>query len=747
MASTLLPEIQLKDPVQDFELLSQIGSGGYGVVYKAKTVSDGQLCALKIIKIKAGEDFNLIQKEISILSHCKHPNIVGYYSSYLRKDKLWISMEFCEAGSLYNMMHVQHSGLNELQIAFVCKETLQGLTYLHERNILHRDIKSANILLTHDTVVKLADFGIATQLTQTMGKRKTFIGTPYWMAPEVAAVDKKGGYNQKCDIWSLGITAIELAEMQPPMNDLHPFRALQLLTKRAFQPPGLQHKNKWSNNFHDFISHCLKKDTSKRPTARDLLKDDFVKRDLSGLLMGPLMKAFEASSTASAPPDDQSDFELGQPRKRIASIARKKTAGQASTLAIPGLQLTPTKGTLQEAIPAWLEVVAESNDRKGIKPTTSPPCTSPVDTTLRSIANGGVANGGVEERGRACFTKIFKGCPLQVHCAGSWIHPIREVLFVLLGTQEGLFYLQVNREGDPIIEQMSPRSCLWLRVVENVLVWLSDSDHMISMTNLILLFQNEQEIAARRGGGGGGKDGETFRRNRRIRHSSKIKDSIGCFKCSIVVNPYNKEKYLIAAVPKGILLMQWYQISHAFMLVKLFECSLPSPLVLFEAFVLTQEDEYPTICVGVNTSTGDNVLFNTISLNPSSSSITVSHNSDITKLEQVEKDTILILDSHCAKFVDISGSLKAPEEKMASSLYFDKESVMMVYLQNYVLSFNDHGLQGKSLLTEQVTAEVIDHSKKFKLLCSDGTIIVETKRADNPSYPSSLYLLESEEAT
>jgi serine/threonine protein kinase len=181
-------------------------------------------------------------------------------------------MEFCGGGSLQDIYHAQASPLNELQIAFVCRETLQGLDYLHQRNKMHRDIKGANILLTDNGDVKLADFGIAAQLTQTLVKRKSFIGTPYWMAPEVAAVERKGGYNHQCDIWAVGITAIELAEMQPPMFDLHPMRALYLMTKRNFRPPTLQHKNKWSNNFHDFLAQALKKDPLRRPTAHELLK-------------------------------------------------------------------------------------------------------------------------------------------------------------------------------------------------------------------------------------------------------------------------------------------------------------------------------------------------------------------------------------------------------------------------------------------------------------------------------------------
>ena len=140
--------------------------------------------------------------------------------------------------------------LSEKQIAFMCRETLQGLAYLHSMSKMHRDIKGANILLSDKGEVKLADFGVSAQITATLGKRKSFIGTPYWMAPEVAAVERKGGYNHLCDIWAVGITAIELAELQPPMFDLHPMRALFLMSKSGYKPPTLKDKNKWSPDFH-----------------------------------------------------------------------------------------------------------------------------------------------------------------------------------------------------------------------------------------------------------------------------------------------------------------------------------------------------------------------------------------------------------------------------------------------------------------------------------------------------------------
>lgn len=183
-------------------------------------------------------------------------------------------MELC-AVSLQDIYQVI-GPCTEQQIAYVCRETLLGLQYLHDRGKMHRDIKGANILLTDNGDVKLADFGVSAQITATINKRKSFIGTPYWMAPEVAAVERKGGYNHLCDIWAVGITSIELAELQPPMFDLHPMRALFLMSKSGFKPPTLKEKELWSPIFHSFVKVALTKNPKKRPNAERLLQHPFV---------------------------------------------------------------------------------------------------------------------------------------------------------------------------------------------------------------------------------------------------------------------------------------------------------------------------------------------------------------------------------------------------------------------------------------------------------------------------------------
>ncbi|XP_051501469.1 mitogen-activated protein kinase kinase kinase kinase 2-like isoform X1 [Myxocyprinus asiaticus] len=280
--------VSFLDPLDDYEIINRIGSGTYGDVFKARNIKSSVMAAIKMVKLDPGDDITTIQQEITMMKECKHKNIVAYYGTYHRNTKLWICMEYCGGGSLQDIYQVT-GPLKEKQIAYICRETLQGLNHLHETGKIHRDIKGANILLTERGDVKLADFGVAAEISASVAKRKSFIGTPYWMAPEVAAVEKKGGYNHLCDIWAVGITGIELAELQPPMFDLHPMRALMLMSKSSFQPPKLKDKSKWSAGFHSFVKMCLIKSPRKRPTAETLLQHPFVTQLLTRKLMIELL--------------------------------------------------------------------------------------------------------------------------------------------------------------------------------------------------------------------------------------------------------------------------------------------------------------------------------------------------------------------------------------------------------------------------------------------------------------------------
>ncbi|XP_061172597.1 mitogen-activated protein kinase kinase kinase kinase 3-like isoform X4 [Saccostrea echinata] len=827
-----------RNPQDDFELIQRVGSGTYGDVYKARNFSTGEMAAIKVIKLEPGDDFAIIQQEIVMMKDCKHPNIVAYFGSYLRRDKLWIAMEYCGGGSMQDIYHVT-GPLAEPQIAFICRETLKGLMYLHNRGKMHRDIKGANILLTDEGDIKLADFGVSAQITQTMCKRKSFIGTPYWMAPEVAAVERKGGYNQQCDIWAVGITAIEFAELQPPMFDLHPMRALFLMSKSGFKPPQLKDKNKWSQIFQHFIKVALTKNPKKRPTADKLLEHPFVQseflsrnstrelldkarnpsagdfdftEDDDGVLQNAPRRISSQNSSQSSnarnslefqvnniPTDHDGDFKtassyLDDPVSEISTLQIKPPPRLPKPLPeLPKDERPEDSGSprfedngpdLDAILDRELTLVPGSRppQKSEDKPPELPPKLSRRQNGVLDLGSGGGGNvteepppmvprrkdrtsmnllsyelnkpdrpvsNGLPPTPKvhmgACFSKVFNGCPLQINCTASWVHPDTRDQHILIGANEGLYTLNLNEIHESSLELLHARRCMWVYVIKDVLMTLSGKTTCLFRHDLKMLHGKQ----ANRLSLPMNKIPEKLI-PRKFNHTTKVPDTKGCTRCCVGRNPYNGYRYLCGALPHGIILMQWYDPLNKFMLLKTFDLdSMPPQPSVFEMFI-SPELEYPMVCMGVRQSSTEinQLKFDIMNLNSSSLWFTEQNDNEellpVVNVTQLEKETILVCYDRYVKVVNIKGKLKS-SKKQSSELHFDFKVESLVCLQDSVLAFHKHGMQGRSFKANEVTQEICDRTRNFRLLGSDRVILLESRPTDSPSAESNLYVLAGHE--
>ncbi|CEI93157.1 Putative STE/STE20/PAKA protein kinase [Rhizopus microsporus] len=272
------------DPNESYKKLKRVGQGASGSVYVALSLATNTKVAIKQMDLSSQPRKDLIVTEILVMKESQHPNIVNYLDSFLiRNNDLWVVMEYMEGGALTDV--IDNNTMTEQQIATVCHETTAGLLHLHSQNILHRDIKSDNILLNAHGQVKISDFGFCAKLTDQRRKRATMVGTPYWMAPEVV---KQKEYGAKVDIWSLGIMAIEMIENEPPYLDEEPLKALYLIATNG--TPTLKNPERLSKELKSFLAVCLCVDVRSRATAEELMQHEFLKKAGPLEILAPLLK-------------------------------------------------------------------------------------------------------------------------------------------------------------------------------------------------------------------------------------------------------------------------------------------------------------------------------------------------------------------------------------------------------------------------------------------------------------------------
>ncbi|XP_020777216.1 STE20-like serine/threonine-protein kinase isoform X2 [Boleophthalmus pectinirostris] len=336
------------NPEEIWEIIGELGDGAFGKVYKAQNKQNGTLAAAKVIDTKTEDELEDYMVEIDILASCDHHYIVKLLDAFYFEGKLWILIEFCAGGAVDAIMLELEKPLTEPQIRVVCKQTLEALIYLHENKIIHRDLKAGNILLSLEGDVKLADFGVSAKNTKTLQRRDSFIGTPYWMAPEVVMCEtsKDRPYDYKADIWSLGVTLIELAQVEPPNHEMNPMRVLLKIAKS--EPPTLMNPSRWSPEFSDFLKRALDKNVDNRWSAAQLFQHPFVTSVTDSKPLRELIA--EAKAEVLEEIEESKEEEEEEEPETPLTRGHKRAASDASVASSEDEKLTPAAAVLESVV-------------------------------------------------------------------------------------------------------------------------------------------------------------------------------------------------------------------------------------------------------------------------------------------------------------------------------------------------------------------------------------------------------------
>lgn len=300
------------DPETLYELEIEVGAGTYGRVYAGFDKATKAQVAVKVIPTLES-DLSSLKHEVNVMKDFASDFVVKYHGSFEKDNALWIVMELCEPGSVLDVMKMLDRALSEDQIRVVCSAVLLSLSYLHDKRLIHRDVKAGNILLCRNGQIKLADFGVSARLSTIHSKRDTVIGAPYWMAPEVINAQSHDG---KADVWSLGISLIEMAERKPPLSQIHPMRAIFMIPTSA--PPTLAEPGKFSSEFNDFIARCLVKDPAKRAGPKDLMSHPFVARVVTEIQASKCVNNPQSMSLVTPSLSLMADFRIARANEAAA---------------------------------------------------------------------------------------------------------------------------------------------------------------------------------------------------------------------------------------------------------------------------------------------------------------------------------------------------------------------------------------------------------------------------------------------